>query len=50
MDLPPQLSFALYVAAFVLGFPLNTLAIAGAVSRRLRLHPQPGLCPPPGLL
>ena len=31
MDLPPQLSFALYVAAFVLGFPLNTLAIAGAV-------------------
>ncbi|KAB1274246.1 Free fatty acid receptor 3 [Camelus dromedarius] len=41
MDLPPQLSFALYMAAFALGFPLNTLAIAGAVSHaRLRLTPS----------
>ncbi|XP_035868329.1 free fatty acid receptor 1 isoform X2 [Phyllostomus discolor] len=41
MDLPPQLSFALYVAAFGLGFPLNTLAIRGAVAHaRLRLTPS----------
>ncbi|XP_058562626.1 free fatty acid receptor 1 [Neofelis nebulosa] len=41
MDLPPQLSFALYVAAFALGFPLNALAIGGAVSHaRLRLTPS----------
>ncbi|XP_036688881.1 free fatty acid receptor 1 [Balaenoptera musculus] len=41
MDLPPQLSFALYMAAFALGFPLNALAIAGAVSHaRLRLTPS----------
>ncbi|XP_008826236.1 free fatty acid receptor 1 [Nannospalax galili] len=41
MDLSPQLSFALYISAFALGFPLNVLAIRGAVSRaRLRLTPS----------
>ncbi|XP_037373878.1 free fatty acid receptor 1 [Talpa occidentalis] len=41
MDLPPQLCFALYVAAFALGFPLNALAIRGAVTHaRLRLTPS----------
>ncbi|XP_062965056.1 free fatty acid receptor 1 [Cynocephalus volans] len=41
MKLPPQLSFALYVVAFALGFPLNVLAIRGAVSHaRLRLTPS----------
>ncbi|XP_008978265.3 free fatty acid receptor 1 [Callithrix jacchus] len=41
MDLPPQLSFALYVAAFALGFPLNLLAIRGATAHaRLRLTPS----------
>nr|5TZY_A Chain A, Free fatty acid receptor 1,Endolysin,Free fatty acid receptor 1 [synthetic construct] len=41
MDLPPQLSFGLYVAAFALGFPLNVLAIRGATAHaRLRLTPS----------
>ncbi|XP_076989743.1 free fatty acid receptor 1 [Tamandua tetradactyla] len=41
MDLPPQLSFALYVAAFALGFPLNALAIRGAAAHaRLGLTPS----------
>lgn len=41
MDLPPQLAFALYVSAFALGFPLNLLAIRGAVSHaKLRLTPS----------
>ncbi|KAM6222091.1 free fatty acid receptor 1 [Rhynchocyon petersi] len=41
MDLPPQLSFALYVAAFVLGFPLNVLVIRGAAAQaRIRLTPS----------
>ncbi|XP_048193579.1 LOW QUALITY PROTEIN: free fatty acid receptor 1-like [Perognathus longimembris pacificus] len=40
MDLPPQLSFALYVAAFALGFPLNVLAIRGAMT-----HARPRLTP-----
>ncbi|ELV09360.1 free fatty acid receptor 1 [Tupaia chinensis] len=41
MDLPPQLSFALYVAAFAVGFPLNALAIRGAASlARRRLTPS----------
>ncbi|XP_007953070.1 free fatty acid receptor 1 [Orycteropus afer afer] len=41
MDLPPQLSFALYLAAFTLGFPLNVLVIRGAVSHaRFRLTPS----------
>ncbi|XP_012881705.1 PREDICTED: free fatty acid receptor 1 [Dipodomys ordii] len=41
MDLPPQLSFALYVAAFALGFPLNVLAIRGAMTHtRRRLTPS----------
>ena len=42
MDLPPQLSFALYVAAFGLGFPLNTLAIRGTMAHA-RLHLTPSL-------
>ncbi|XP_037675103.1 free fatty acid receptor 1 [Choloepus didactylus] len=41
MDLPPQLAFALYVAAFALGFPLNALAIRGAAAHaRLGLTPS----------
>ncbi|KAK2088222.1 Free fatty acid receptor 1 [Saguinus oedipus] len=41
MDLPLQLSFALYMAAFALGFPLNLLAIRGATAHaRLRLTPS----------
>ncbi|XP_008532134.2 free fatty acid receptor 1 [Equus przewalskii] len=41
MDPPPQLSFALYVGAFVLGFPLNALAVgAAAAHARLRLTPS----------
>ncbi|XP_057613183.1 free fatty acid receptor 1 [Chionomys nivalis] len=41
MALPPQLSFVLYVSAFALGFPLNLLAIRGAVAHaRLRLTPS----------
>ncbi|XP_015352687.1 free fatty acid receptor 1 [Marmota marmota marmota] len=41
MNLPPQLSFALYVAAFALGFPLNVLAIRSAASHaRHRLTPS----------
>ncbi|XP_053461854.1 free fatty acid receptor 1 [Nycticebus coucang] len=41
MDLPPQLAFALYVAAFVLGLPLNALAIRGAAEHaRRRLTPS----------
>ncbi|XP_040832596.1 free fatty acid receptor 1 [Ochotona curzoniae] len=41
MPLLPQLSFALYVAAFGLGFPLNVLAIRDAAAQaRLRLTPS----------
>ncbi|XP_004483363.3 free fatty acid receptor 1 [Dasypus novemcinctus] len=41
MVLPPQLSFALYVAAFALGFPLNALAIRAAAGHaRRRLTPS----------
>ncbi|XP_007539557.1 free fatty acid receptor 1 [Erinaceus europaeus] len=41
MDLPGQISFALYLAAFVLGFPLNALALRGAAAHaRLRLTPS----------
>lgn len=41
MALPPQLSFALYVSAFALGFPLNLMAIRGSVAHaRLRLTPS----------
>ncbi|XP_008247806.2 free fatty acid receptor 1 [Oryctolagus cuniculus] len=41
MQLPPQLSFALYVVAFALGFPLNVLAIRSAASQaRRRLTPS----------
>ncbi|KAL6035287.1 hypothetical protein STEG23_024870, partial [Scotinomys teguina] len=41
MALPPQLSFALYVSAFALGFPLNLMAIRGTVAHaRLRLTPS----------
>ncbi|XP_004388248.1 free fatty acid receptor 1 [Trichechus manatus latirostris] len=42
MDLPPQLSFALYVTAFALGFPLNVLVIRNAASHA-RLHLTPSL-------
>ncbi|XP_012863505.1 free fatty acid receptor 1 [Echinops telfairi] len=41
MDLPPQLSCALYAAAFVLGFPLNVLVLRCTVAHaRLRLTPS----------
>nr|XP_012630500.1 free fatty acid receptor 1 [Microcebus murinus] len=41
MQLPPQLAFALYAAAFALGVPLNALAIRGAAAQaRLRLTPS----------
>ncbi|XP_072472480.1 free fatty acid receptor 1 [Notamacropus eugenii] len=41
MDIPPQLSFALYAAAFTLGLPLNVMLLSEAVSRaRLRLTPS----------
>ncbi|XP_003466665.1 free fatty acid receptor 1 [Cavia porcellus] len=41
MDLPPQLFFAFYVAAFALGFPLNVLVLRGVVAQaRLRLTPN----------
>ncbi|XP_074075021.1 free fatty acid receptor 1-like [Macrotis lagotis] len=41
MDIPPQLSFALYVAAFALGLPLNAILLSEAVSHaRLRLTPS----------
>ncbi|XP_036602350.1 free fatty acid receptor 1 [Trichosurus vulpecula] len=41
MDIPPQLSFALYAAAFILGLPLNIMLLSEAVSHaRLRLTPS----------
>ncbi|XP_003341098.1 free fatty acid receptor 1 [Monodelphis domestica] len=41
MDFSPQLSFALYAAAFTLGLPLNVILLSEAVSHaRLRLTPS----------
>ncbi|KAM9034703.1 free fatty acid receptor 1 [Sarcophilus harrisii] len=41
MDIPMQLSFALYAAAFTLGLPLNVILLSEAVSHaRLRLTPS----------
>ncbi|XP_043852873.1 free fatty acid receptor 1 [Dromiciops gliroides] len=41
MNIPPQLSFALYAAAFILGLPLNAILLREAVSHaRLRLTPS----------
>ncbi|XP_068934705.1 free fatty acid receptor 1 [Petaurus breviceps papuanus] len=41
MDIPGQLSFALYATAFTLGLPLNVILLSEAVSHaRLRLTPS----------